>query len=335
MLFKAFYDIIQNMDTALAIDELQQKNDALQSQVSELTAMVAKMGVLIKHYEEQLLMARRQRFGSSSERTVDCRQISLFNEVEKEADKSVPEPQVEEITYKRKKRVGKRGEDLSGLPVERVDYELPETERGCSECGETMQDIGIDVRRELKLIPAKVVVVEHAAHVYACHNCEKTSDHTPIVKASAPAPLISGSLASPSLVAHITVQKYSNGMPLYRIEKGFQFDGVIVSRQTMANWVIKCAETYLLAIYILLKTFLLKESVLHADETTFQVLHEPGRKAQSKSYEWIYRTGACSEHKIVIYDYKETREKERPKAFLKDFKGFLHTDGYEAYHDLG
>jgi hypothetical protein len=83
-----------------------------------------------------------------------------------------------------------------------------------------------------------------------------------------------------------------------------------------------------------LKKHLLSESILHADETSVQVLREPGRAAQSKSYEWVYRTGARAERKISIYDYKTTREQEHPKAFLKDFKGFLHTDGYQVYHNL-
>jgi transposase len=197
-----------------------------------------------------------------------------------------------------------------------------------------MRDIGASVRRELELVPAKVIVVEHASHTYACKNCENTNDHTPIINTEAPAPLISGSLASPSLVAHIAYQKYSNGAPLYRIEKGFQYDGVNVSRQTMANWVIKCSEMYLASIYELLKARLLKETVLHADETTVQVLREPDRDAKSKSYEWVYRTSGCAKNPIVIYEYKETRKREHPKEFLKDFKGFLHTDGYEVYHGL-
>jgi transposase len=258
-------------------------------------------------------------------------QVSLFGEDEVAPP---PEPETEEIAYRRRKQKGKREADLSALPVERTEYELDEGGRICPKCGETMRDIGVDVRREMKLIPAKVVVVEHAAHAYVCGNCEKNGISTPFAKAQTPAALIPGSLASPSLVAHIATQKYSSGMPLYRIEKGFSYDGVEISRQTMSNWVVKCAEMYLEPIYDLMKSNLLKESVLHADETTVQVLREPGRAAQTKSYEWVYRTGARAERKISIYDYKMTREQEHPKVFLKDFKGFLHTDGYQVYHNL-
>jgi transposase len=197
-----------------------------------------------------------------------------------------------------------------------------------------MDDIGVKIRRELKIVPAQVKVVEHATHTYACKDCHKNGKPTPIAKAKSPSPLIAGSLASPSLVAHIAAQKYSNALPLYRLEKGFRSDGVSISRQNMSSWVIKSVYLYLAAIYELLIRFLLGESVIHIDETTIQVLNEPGRAAQTKSYEWVYRTSGCTEYKIVIYNYRETREGRHPEAFLKDFTGFAHTDGYQAYHNL-
>jgi hypothetical protein len=83
-----------------------------------------------------------------------------------------------------------------------------------------------------------------------------------------------------------------------------------------------------------MKICLLEEMYLHADETTVQVLHEPNRRAQTKSFEWVYRTSQGASQKIVIYEYKETREQKHPQEFLKDFKGYLHTDGYQAYHNL-
>ena len=172
-----------------------------------------------------------------------------------------PEPEVEEITYKRKKQKGKREDDISNLPVVRVDYELPEDERNCPECEAPMRDIGVNIRREVEIIPAQAILKELAIHSYACPNdvCAEKTGALTIVKADAPTPLISGSLASPSFVAHIATQKYMNAMPLYRIEQGFHYDGINFSRQTMCNWIIKCAETYLSAIHAALINFLLKE----------------------------------------------------------------------------
>ena len=299
--------------------------------IEDLKNRIVQLEILVKHYEHQLLSLKRKQFGTSSEKSgTDINQLNLFGN---EAPVSPPDD-IYEITYKRRKKAGKREEDLSGLPVERIDYELSESERACPECGETMRDTGVLIRKELKLIPAKVVVMEHAAHSYACRNCEQNNIKVPFVKAESPKALISGSLASPSLVAHIAVQKYANGMPLYRLEKGFRYEGANISRQNMANWVIACSERYLECIYELLKRHLLDETVLHADETTVQVLREPGRKPQSKSYEWIYRTGTGAKRKITVYDYKETRSQEHPKTFLNGFKGLLHTDGYQVYHNL-
>jgi len=320
-------------NTSMMNDTLTAKNS--QEIISQLTLKVAKLERLVEYYQGIILNAKRQQFGVSSERVelADWRQLNLLGEA---VIAPPPEPKTEEITYTRKKRVGKREEDLSELPVVRVDYELSEAERLCPECGNLMKDIGVDIRKELELIPAQVIVKELAAHTYACadEECAEKAGKVTIVKAEAPAPLISGSLASPSLVAHIVTQKYMNGTPLYRIEKGFQYDGVSISRQTMSNWVVQCSENFLTAIYNLLIKSLLTESILHADETTHQVLHEPGRKAQTKSYEWLYRSSGCSKHKITIYEYQETRKQEHPKEFLKNFKGFLHTDGYEVYHNL-
>lgn len=292
----------------------------------------AELKVLVEYYKHQLLLSKRRQFGSSSEKLEGgSEQLNLFEDAPVAPP---PEAGTEEISYTRKKQKGKREEDLSSLPVEHIDYELSESERGCPECGELMRNIGVSARRELKLIPAKVVVVEHAVHAYACRRCEKTGTEVPIVRAKGQEPLISGSLASPSLVAHIAVQKYANGLPLYRLESGFRYDDIHISRQTMANWVITCSQRYLEAVYGRLKEYLLKESTLHADETVVQVLRESGRDAKTKSYEWLYRTGTHAQRSIVIYEYRETRSQEHPKAFLKDYEGLLHTDGYQVYHNL-
>ena len=79
---------------------------------------------------------------------------------------------------------------------------------------------------------------------------------------------------------------------------------------------------------------LLKHSVLHVDETTVQVLKEPGRAARSKSYMWLYRTSGEAKNQIILYDYQPDRRYIRPREFLRGFSGYIHTDGYEAYHKL-
>jgi len=261
-------ELEQRIESLEAIVAAQSEQIALQKElVSNQAELIASKDALIKFYEEQFKLSQRRQFGSSSEQSPDQLHFeNMFNEAEDQADPSLPEPEYEEITYSRKKRTGKKADDLSGLPTKRIDYEIPESERICPECGEQMKDIGVTIRDELEVIPAKVIHVEHAVHAYGCDNCDETTGTKTIIRADAPTPLIVNSLASASAVAHIATQKYQNGTPLYRIEKGFIYDGVVLSRQTMANWLIYCAQNYLLAIYSLMITLLLKEDVIHADD---------------------------------------------------------------------
>jgi len=195
--------------------------------------------------------------------------------------------------------------------------------------------MGRDTRRELVIIPAQVKIREHVRKVYACRDCEKNECGVPIVKSPANEPVIKGSFASPEAIAQIMTQKFVMGTPLYRQEQELQRNGIKLSRQTMSNWLIRAAEDWLEPIYGMLHELLRGRKVLHADETTLQVLREPGKTAQSKSYMWLYRTGSDTEHPIVLYEYQPDRKSKRPAEFLKGFKGYLHTDGYEAYHSLG
>lgn len=135
------------------------------------------------------------------------------------------------------------------------------------------------------------------------------------------------------IIAYIMDQKYTNSMPLYRQEKQLSRLGIELSRQTMANWLLAVADPWLKILYDRMHEQLIKRDILHADETTLQVLREPGRNAESKSYMWLYRTGRDGPP-IVLYDYQTTRASKHPVSFLTGFKGYLHTDGYSAYGQL-
>ena len=111
--------------------------------------------------------------------------------------------------------------------------------------------------------------------------------------------------------------------------------GIQLSRQTMSNWILRATEDYLVPVYQRLHEELLKREVLHADETTLQVLHEPGKAPQSDSFMWLYRTSGDTDKPIVLYEYQPGRGAKHPREFLAGYKGYLHTDGYAGYHDLG
>lgn len=317
------------------VEELQAQNVELSSENNELKHKVSELEALVKWYEEQTRLAKHRQFAASSEKTQDAEQLGLFDEAETTADPKAEEKAVfEDITYTRKKRVGKRADDLSKLPLEIVEHELPESKRVCAECGGALHAMSSEEHCEIEVVPPQFKAVRHVRHVYSCRACEKNNDHVTILRAPMPEPVIKGSLASPSAVAHIMVEKYVKAVPLYRQEQSLLRDGISLSRQTMANWIVKCSEDWLEPVYERMKKLLLQEDVLHADETVVQVLQEPGRKANTNSYEWLYRTSGCAQHPIVLYEYQPTRSSSHPKRFLEGWQGYLHTDGYQGYQQL-
>ncbi|SFE97174.1 Transposase [Paenibacillus algorifonticola] len=301
--------------------------ESLQQHIIELSAK-------LKWYEEQFRLAQKKRFGASSEQThPDQLEPPLFNEAEMIAAPVGEEPRSEQITYERRKSSGKRTEDLSKLPVETITYSLEEGEQVCACCGGFLHEMSTETRNEIAVVPPQVKVIRHVRNVYACRHCEREDIETPIVTAAMPKPVYPGSLASPSSMAYVMSQKYVDSLPLYRQEQHFARLGYTLSRQTMANWMIYGAQKWLMPLVSMMKAYLLRQDVLHADETTLQVLREPGKSAQSSSYLWLYRTGR-GVAPAVIYDYQKTRGGEHPQIFLSGFKGYLHVDGYAGYHKV-
>lgn len=317
---------MENTHDKDAIIKKQQEEIALLKQQNE--ELTAKVNWLM----EQFNLSRSRQFGKSSEQTPP-EQLNIFNEAEAEAKPDAPEPSIEEITYKRKKRKGQREELLSDLPVEVIEYKLPEEEQICPCCNGRLHEMSKEIRRELEYIPAELKVIEHISYIYSCRSCEKNDIKTPIIKVASPKPAIPGSYASASLISHIMTEKYLKGLPLDRQQKDWDRNGYAISKQTMSNWLIASSDRWLDAVYERMHEYLLKRDILHVDESTLQVLKEPGRNADVKSYMWLYRTGRDGPY-IVLYDYQTTRAGKHPRKFLETFKGYLHSDGYDGYNNM-
>lgn len=308
--------------------------------MEELTEMVlrkqdelAKVETTVDFLTEQLTLMRAQKFGRSSEK-IDNNQISFFNEIEGIADQEpVEEPFIEEVVkeHTRKKKVkGKRDEDLSGIPVEVIEHTISE-DTLIAELGNDYGRFPDTIYRKLRFIPASFVVEEHhIASYYSKTNGKK-------LKADHPVELMENSIVTPSLAAGIMNAKYINSMPLHRIEKEFERQDIHLGRQVMAGWMIKLTERYFSLVYDRMKEELLKSHVIHADETPVKVKktdEKKSKKSVSKSYMWVYRSPAELSHKVVLYDYSKTRESCHLEDYLKEYKGVVVCDGYEAYHKL-
>ena len=288
--------------------------------------------------QEQIDYLTKKLFGASSERRheeIDG-QLSLFDEAETLQSDDILVPDVETIVKEHKRKAKTTLEEkLKGIPVEEVVVDIPDEDKICPQCGTLLEYIGKElIRRELEYIPAKVKVKEYVSYHYGCPECKNT-DEPYIIKAKLDKkPLMKHSLASESSVAWTIYQKYGNALPLYRQEKDWEQYGIELSRTTLANWIIYCSKHYFDPLYQFFHRKLLERNFLMADETPVQVLNEPGRRAESKSYMWVYRTGEDGLPPIIMYGYSETRAGENAKNFLKGFEGYLECDGYQGYNKV-
>ncbi len=301
---------------------------ARDARVAELERSVAQRDqdiALLKLKVDQLL---HRIFGRSSEKAAPG-QLGLLGELpeppqqqtEEEEEEAEDEPPPD---APRRKRGGRRRLSKD-LPRERIEHDVPESERGCP-CGGTMERFGEDVTEELDFVPARFLVRERVRFKYACRKCQEG-----VKQADLPPRPIEKGRPGPGLLAHVLVSKYVDHLPLYRQGRIFERFGVGLHRSTLCDWVGACAGM-LHPIVALLKREVLGSPVMQADETPLLVLERRsnGGPRRHLGYLWLYR-GKEGE---TVYEYRPTRGAEGPQEFLKGFSGKLQTDGYAAYDGL-
>ena len=310
----------------------------MQGQMEELSRQTQALNDRMQLMMEQMVLFQKNRFGRSSEKMADSEQIRFmevdgtivfFNEAEAVCDLDAPEPDDLELKApKKKKQPGKKAADIAGLTVKRIDHYLKEEEL-TAEFGENgWKQLPDAISRCYQFIPVSVVIEEHHIGVYS----SKLDEH--MIKAPHPRNLLHGSLVSPSLAAAVINGKYVNAVPLYRLEKEFERYGLAITRQNMANWMIRLGEEYLGTMYDYLHKLLYDYHVIQADETPVLV-NKDGRPAGSQSYMWVYRSGFMyRDRQIILYEYQKTRNASHPREFLRDYTGICVTDGYQVYHTL-
>ena len=332
---------LNTVDKSLLIQMLlaeQERTEELTKQVHELNEKLTAMDEKMQKLIEQVIISNKARFGRSTEKMDDPAQIRFaeingtivfFNDAEAEYKPDAPEPEIP-IPRKRGVKVkGKKEQDFRGLPVERIDHYLSQEEL-VAEFGENgWKQLPDAVTTCYRFTPALLSIEEHHTGVYAS---KKNDGH--MVRSKEFKNLLPSSPVSPTLGAAIMNAKYVNALPLARIEKEMERYGISITRQNMANWMIRLGEEYIAVMYDYLHERLYDYHVIQADETPCLV-NRDGRPAGSKSYMWVYRTGHMyQDRQIVLYEYQRTRNTSHPREFLKDFKGVCVTDGYQVYHKL-
>ena len=313
----------------------------------DMAAMILQMQTTINTLSEQLNIINANKYGRKSEKLkVIEGQMSIydqaFNEAEAVVDENAEtaksgtnaetaaeaEPEIETVIIHRKKHTGKREEDLKGFPTRIEKHELTEEQLTEIFGRDGWKQLPDEVYKRLEYQPAVYEVVEHHIAVYTAKK-----DDT-IVRADRPADLLRNSVATPSLVAAVMNGKYANAMPLNRISEELARNDVNLSRGTLANWTIRCAERYLSLVYDRLKKHLCEQSVIQADETIVGVTKD-GRPGTATSYMFVYRTSELQkENPVILYKYEKTRGHEHTKEFLNNFKGTVVSDAFSGYKAL-
>ena len=291
--------------------------------------------------KDEISLLRKKLFGSSSEkRVIDFPgQLNLFNEAELEQDPSAAETEelaatLPEESPKKRKNRATDAERFKGIPVIKKYIDIPEEDKTCPVCSTPLVKIGEEfVRRELVFIPAKLKVVEIYSFNYSCPECSKRD--IPVMKKGKDGkPHMLYGMASAGTVAWVMYQKFCNSLPYCRQEKDWKQYGAAITRATLANWVIRNSEAFFRPMYEYFHRKLLERNFLMADETPLQVLHEEGRRAQTKSYMWLFRSGEDGGIPIILYKYSPTRAGDNAVEFLQEFNGYLMCDGYSGYNKV-
>ena len=281
---------------------------------------------------EQVRIANSYRFGRHTEtmKSIDG-QLSFFDEAEAFYDVSVKEPSAEEVLPVRKKKAkGQRELNLKEIPEEIIPpYSVSEESLDDFYGRGNWRRMPDEVYKRLRHEPESWTVEVHTVEVYVGTNGDHQDE---FMRGSRPKDLLRNSIVTPSLLASILNVKYVNSSALHRIEQEFERNGVNISRQTMSNWIIKCADRYFTPFVERMKQELLTLHVTQSDETPTQVISDSDRP-NSKCYMWVHRSGEFyRERPIVIYEYQKGRDHQKPLDFYRDYKGILVTDSLQQYH---
>jgi transposase len=286
---------------------------------------VDKFKSKVEWLEHQLAQLQRMIFGAKSERFVapDPLQGSLFDFPEAQ----VPEKPLEEISYTRtkpekpEKKHPYRAEIPSHLPrkVEVIEPDIiPE---GAKKIGTTITEI-------LEYEPASIYVRQIQRPKYII---ETSDEATSIISAELPSLPVPKGNAGPSIIAHILVSKFVDHLPYYRQSQIFKRQNLHIPDSTIGGWANRSIENWLVPLWEAMKGRLILSDYLNADETPMPVLSKDKPGATHRGFFWVYDDPV---NRLVVFDYRQTRGQDGPKSFLKDFTGYLQTDGYSVYDNL-
>ena len=188
--------------------------------------------------------------------------------------------------------------------------------------------------QRLEFCPAKLILKQIVQQIAKCTECgeeDSPNEKCHFQKAAVPVPPLAHSISTPSLIAQIMYQKFAMGLPLARKEKDWFRLGLVLSRNNMANWIIRCSQEWLEPVYWRIHEKLLECGLLHMDEIRIQCNKEEGKLPSSESFMWLMRSAVSEDIQGAFFYYFRSRSGENARKLLDGFHGYLITDAYAGY----
>jgi hypothetical protein len=151
-----------------------------------------------------------------------------------------------------------------------------------------------------------------------------------VIAAAKPATPIAKGLPGPGLLAHLIVSKYTDHLPLYRLERIYERQGLFMHRSTLCDWLAAGAEL-LRPLYDLLVRSALQSPALHTDDTPVKMQELVTHVLRTARF-WVYLGDAA--HPYNVFDFTVTRQRDGPQQFLRSYQGYLHADAFSGYDGL-
>jgi transposase len=308
-----------------------QRDAVIESQHNVIEKQLQKLAA----QEQQLARLLRRQYGPQKER-IDPDQLTLFSaeelvdlahQLEQGVVDSVSPDDDSTDDESPKKKTKPKGHGRRPLPPdlprETIVHELSDADRLCPCCGRLRAEIGREVSEQLEFIPARLKVLRHERVRYACRDCEEHVATAP----KPPQPIDKG-LPGPGLLAYVTLSKYGDYLPLYRLEDMLSRSGILLRRSTLSGWVAATADL-LKPLHDLMCDRVRRSRVIHSDDTSIKMLAEG--QCQNCKF-WTYVGDRANPY--AVYEFSLTREGENPSRFLEDFSGYLQADAFSGYDQV-
>jgi len=331
------------------LTRLRQENELLRAVRQQLTEQLEESQRSNASLQHQLQNLLRRHFGRSAEK-IDPKQMLLFQSLLEQlapetkpadatadaATANAPAESAAASSAAPPKSGHGRRKLPRDLPRRTVLHDLPENEKPCPCCGTPRHVIGREVSEQLEYVPARLTVIEHVRLTYACRQCEQSvaESGAQVVTADKPSSPIEKGLAGPGLLSYIIVSKYSDHLPLHRLERILERHGIELSRQTMCGWMAQCAAA-LAPLYDRMVHQVLQSKVIHTDDTPVDVLDCQLDQTRTGRF-WVYL--GDKDYPFTVFSYTASRSRDGPMQFLegwgRDRRVYLQADAFGGYDGI-